>query len=319
MSKRTRNHTLSGRGIIKCSRCGNEIPHDSKFCPYCGMPLNKKKRSRRFAIIVPAVVCLTIILVVAAIAILFLRGKTASSIEIGDTIKFGSYEQDNDLSNGKEPIEWIVLDNQDGRVLVTSRHCLDYVPYNTEDIEVTWESSSLRDWLNGEFLDEAFSPDEQRRIISEQVENPGIYFGIDLEGRWIVTNTEENVSEILYQTPASRVTKDRIFLPAVDEAVQYLGSGAIGYPSLTASAKEKYMQISMEMAKEMGFTDEEALRERYGELEEEYGVGCCFWWLRSPGFSADTASVIVYESDVVQTQNVEDMAAVRPVMWLQLD
>ena len=33
-------------------------------------------------------------------------------IQIGDYITFGSYEQDNDISNGKEDIEWLVLDRE---------------------------------------------------------------------------------------------------------------------------------------------------------------------------------------------------------------
>ena len=31
----------------------------------------------------------------------------------GDTVVFGSYEQDNDLTNGQEPLEWIVLKTEE--------------------------------------------------------------------------------------------------------------------------------------------------------------------------------------------------------------
>ena len=48
------------------------------------------------------------------------QGKTETGAEevnlkysAGDIITFGSYEQDNDTSNGAEPIEWRVLDVQE--------------------------------------------------------------------------------------------------------------------------------------------------------------------------------------------------------------
>ena len=44
---------------------------------------------------------------------------------IGDVITFGKYEQDNKTSNGKEDIEWIILDRQGDKVLLISRMALD--------------------------------------------------------------------------------------------------------------------------------------------------------------------------------------------------
>ena len=44
---------------------------------------------------------------------------------IGEILSFGAYEQDNNTSNGKEEIEWIVLDKKDDRMLVISRYALD--------------------------------------------------------------------------------------------------------------------------------------------------------------------------------------------------
>ena len=35
------------------------------------------------------------------------------NLQSGDVIKFGEYEQDNNFENGKEAIDWIVLDVQD--------------------------------------------------------------------------------------------------------------------------------------------------------------------------------------------------------------
>ena len=56
---------------------------------------------------------------------------------VGDYVIFGAYEQDNDTSNGKEKIKWLVLDKQGSKMLVISQYALDCQPYNTEDADVT--------------------------------------------------------------------------------------------------------------------------------------------------------------------------------------
>lgn len=82
----------------------------------------------------------------------------------GDILEFGSYEQDNNTANGKEAVEWLVLEVNDGKALVISKYALDTQPYNTRYTSVTWETCSLRKWLNNHFLDEAFSKMEKAMI-----------------------------------------------------------------------------------------------------------------------------------------------------------
>lgn len=84
---------------------------------------------------------------------------------IGETVPFGSYEQDNDGGNGSEPIEWVVLAHQDGRTLLLSRYGLDGMWYNADSVEVTWEESSLRRWLNTDFYNTAFDDTEKDLIV----------------------------------------------------------------------------------------------------------------------------------------------------------
>lgn len=31
---------------MRCSRCGNNMPNDAKYCDRCGEPLRKRKNSR---------------------------------------------------------------------------------------------------------------------------------------------------------------------------------------------------------------------------------------------------------------------------------
>ena len=87
-------------------------------------------------------------------------------VSIGDTVFIGEYEQDNDLTNGKEPIEWIVLKKtNDNRALLISKYALDRKQFNVSDSNVDWMNSSLYKWLNGEFMDEAFGKNEKSLIV----------------------------------------------------------------------------------------------------------------------------------------------------------
>lgn len=65
---------------------------------------------------------------------------------VGDIVTFGSYEQDNDLENGMEPVEWYVLDKEDGEATLMSVYLLDWQPYNEDFIGMTWEDCTLRSW-----------------------------------------------------------------------------------------------------------------------------------------------------------------------------
>ena len=85
------------------------------------------------------------------------------AIRAGSTITFGNYFQND--SRSKTPIEWLVLEVfGDNTALVISKYILDVRPYYHQYGYVTWESCSLRRWLNEDFLDETFSESEKRRI-----------------------------------------------------------------------------------------------------------------------------------------------------------
>lgn len=82
----------------------------------------------------------------------------------GDTIYFGSYEQDNIAYGGMEPIEWIVLKNDEKKLIVISKYTLDVRPFNSAENSNMWETSTLRAWLNDDFLNTAFDSSEQKLI-----------------------------------------------------------------------------------------------------------------------------------------------------------
>lgn len=91
--------------------------------------------------------------------------KEAGADMAREIITFGRYEQDGDTSNGAEPIEWIVLDKQEDSMLIISRYGLDCQNYNTENTHrISWETCTLRDWLNNEFYNAAFNDAEKTAI-----------------------------------------------------------------------------------------------------------------------------------------------------------
>lgn len=89
-------------------------------------------------------------------------------ISVGDTITLGAYEQDNDLNNGSESIEWLVLDEKEDSYILLSNYILDVMPYNYLPGPVEWKECTLRSWLNNEFVNQAFSQDEKNMIISQE-------------------------------------------------------------------------------------------------------------------------------------------------------
>ncbi|SEA90574.1 hypothetical protein SAMN05216349_1501, partial [Oribacterium sp. KHPX15] len=125
----------------------------------------------------------------------------------GSWITFGAYEQDNDFSNGKEEITWIVLKRTNDSILVTSEYALDCQQYNTQSgvrDATTWEKCSLRKWLNEDFLNSAFSEAEQMHIKNETIpayKNPD------------------------YNTDPGNPTTDKVFLLSINEADKYLEYG----------------------------------------------------------------------------------------------
>ena len=118
----------------------------------------------------------------------------------GDYINFGTYEQDNNRSNGKEDIEWLVLDKKEGKVLVISRCALDCKQYNTRNDNITWETCTLRKWLNSDFASSAFSDDEKEMI---------------------ATVTVPVDKKLEYNTNSGNETQDKVFLLSITEANKY--------------------------------------------------------------------------------------------------
>ena len=115
----------------------------------------------------------------------------AADVTVGNYITFGAYEQDNNTSNRKEPIEWLVLDVQDGKALLVSKYALDCQPYNTTYTGVTWSTCTLRTWLNNTFYNNAFSTAEQSKIQTTTVKNYGTDGGSDTYDQVFLLSIDE--------------------------------------------------------------------------------------------------------------------------------
>lgn len=136
-----------------------------------------------------------------------------------ETVLFGSYEQDGDAANGKEPIEWLVLARDGDKALLLSKYALDhqsFMPFYEPVTEpFTWESCSLRQWLNSTFLNAAFSAEEQRRLLTTTV---------------ITAPGGRKGSENPF------TTEDRVFLLSDTEVYAYFSSEAATVADYTAYA-----------------------------------------------------------------------------------
>ncbi len=144
-------------------------------------------------------------------------GDELANAVVGDYITFGAYEQDNDTSNGIEPIEWLVLAKENGRLLVVSRYALDSQPYHATSSDVTWETCTLRTWLNKDFYITAFKSTEQARI-------PSVI---------IVTDKVDPSGT----ADPGKSAVDKVFLLSGTEFQRYFTSDVSGDCQLTAYAK----------------------------------------------------------------------------------
>ena len=92
-------------------------------------------------------------------------------LRIGQTIEFGHYEQDGDTENGEEAIEWQVLDIRNGNALIISRNALAASKFKSSASGAKWETSQIREWLNGEFIETVFTQDERNAIQTTLIDN----------------------------------------------------------------------------------------------------------------------------------------------------
>ena len=266
-----------------------------------------KNRTKRWIGILLAVCLVMAMLPTAALAadtgkaIQLVLGGSADNIggKQADNIYFGTYFQSNDST--KEPVKWRVLSNGNQQLFLLSDQNLEVFQYHTEQENVTWETSTIRSWLNGygassnaggsngteytgdNFLNAAFSAGEQRAIATTTVVN------------------DENTD---YGTDGGNDTTDRIFLLSIDEALdlRYFPKGS----NNRYATNTLYVADGGRLGTYMNGEDD-------GYLDN--------WWLRSPGFDNQRAAFIEEDGgDVFEGEWVNDKSsAVRPAFNLNLE
>ena len=169
-----------------------------------------------------------------------------------------------------EPIKWRVLSTAGGQAFLLSDLALDDQRYNNNHTSVTWETSSMRSWLNGygsetnepkidyrsdSFLQDAFSSAQQQAIHATEVEN----------------------ADNLYNwTEGGNNTTDKIFLLSEQE-VYGTKAGSYGFSESYDTYDEARRRKSSTYAKAKGVWSED------GDAGYEGYEGNCYWWLRTPG------------------------------------
>ena len=219
----------------------------------------------------------------------------ASDIVINDAgyVVFGHYEQDDsgypyeEYDNGPEPIEWEILSQEDGRMLLISRYIIECQPYNDEYTEVTWAGSSLRQWLNDEFFYTAFSDEERARIQTVTLTNPvnpytGVDGGID--------------------------TEDKVFLLSMDEVLEYFEFEELDPNDMRNGSSSALITSITQYVADIHYAPV------YGQLRT--------WWLRTPGEKPEEACYVVMTGVPdwwCSSYDVRATYGVRPAIWISVE
>ena len=195
-------------------------------------------------------------------------------VKIGDIVILGTYEQDNDLSNGPEPIEWQVIGTRDGHLFLLSKYALDHKVYNEKSTDITWENCTLRSWLNNDFYNTAFSASDKTRIVTAHNENP------DTTGPNYAIPPNPPVFKII---EGGNATDDKVFLLSSTEARDYLdGKTYTGSDELLLGYEYYNQKI---LCRPTAYAKAHGVR-TYDNSDNKYPsdtAECCRWWLRSPG------------------------------------
>jgi hypothetical protein len=195
---------------------------------------------------------------------------------IGSIIKFGKYD-------------WKVLDVQWNKALIISKE-INHInmPYNEKKEYCTWETCTLRKWLNNDFL-ATFRPQEQSRICLSTIANE--------DNQW-------------YKTKGGNNTQDRIFLLSISEVVKYFGDSE----DYQKKCQKYYGGV---LSKNGYYIDDRYNKKRICN----YKGNATWWWLRSPGdYSKSVAYVRSNGSIFVRGGFVNRSGnSIRPALWLSLN
>lgn len=205
-------------------------------------------------------------------------------------VAFGAYPQ-TESGNDQTPIEWLVLAREDNKALLLSRYGLDAQPYNTSKTETTWEKSTLRTWLNKDFMNRAFTANEKSAILLTNVDN----------------SSSQGYSK--WSTSGGNNTQDKIFLLSFAEANKYLG--------VTYDNSNNTNNTTSRVAPTAYAIAQGAWTSSSNKTADGQAAG--WWWLRSPGSDQDYAASVGTGGSLSISGVDCDYYCVRPALLVDLD
>ena len=162
-----------------------------------------------------------------------------------------------------EPIQWRVLSNTNGELFVMADKILASRAYNQVYTNVTWETCSMRSWLNNDFYNTAFNSTERSKI---------------------KTSTVVNANNQWYGTAGGNNTNDKLFLLSYSEVM----NPAYGFSSDYGNYDTARRAQGTDYAKSNGL---------YVYNSNPY-LGNSNWWLRSPGDYPGDAGLVFNDGTV---------------------
>ena len=206
---------------------------------------------------------------------------------VGNYVTFGEYPQTT-AGEDMTPIEWLVLARDGDKALLISRYGLDAQPYNKDHSSVTWETCTLRTWLNGTFYNKAFSSAEQAAILTTNVDN------------------SKNQCYSGWSTSSGNNTQDKVFLLSYAEANKYFG---VTYDN-SSNTKSRVAPTAYAIA-------QGAWTSYSNKTTDSTYAG--WWWLRSPGTYQDYAAIVYFVGSLDFNYVDSDSGSVRPALWVNLE
>ena len=214
--------------------------------------------------------------------------KELKNAKVSSTYLMGKYEQDNDVSNGKEDIEWKILYKDKNKALLYTKFVIDNIRYNDEDVDITWENSTIRKWLNEEFLDNVFSKEEKNLIVEVLNDN--------------------NKNEI-YGTDSGNKTNDKVFLLSIEECQKYFGK--------STKNKDGY-NVNTKLA--TAGTDYAISKGLLVEKTKDKNKSNSPFWLRNAGILSNFATGVDIYGDVNSEGGnnvVNELNGLRVAIWVR--
>lgn len=206
---------------------------------------------------------------------------------VGNYVSFGTYPQTK-AGNDATPIEWLVLARDGNKALLISRYGLDAQRYNKDTTSVTWETCTLRTWLNGTFYNKAFSSAEQAAILTTNVDN------------------SKNQCYSGWSTNGWKNTQDKVFLLSYAEANKYFG---VTYYN-SSNTKSRVAPTAYAIAHGAWTSSSDKTAD---------SVNAGWWWLRSPGSDQRSAAYVFADGSLDDLSVGSDSASVRPALWVNIE